>query len=173
MSEKPSAREMRAMGAHPEKRRQTPLTEGARRPLASGPGFFDEPGKLSEEVEASVIVPASKESGTDLVPRQLKFLKGTRLYKVVRDGEGKPIIPRTEKQEDKLFDRSLTHPTFFDLPVGSLQKGARGGTTVRKFGQSKYGAFTIVLVPVTKESGETVLDERLASLTTRSSQKNP
>jgi hypothetical protein len=91
------------------------------------------------------------------------------LYKVVRDSEKKPIIPRTPAQAYDLLDRQLTTPTYLDVPAEYLEIGKRGRTITKKVGQSDYGAFTVVLFPVRSSNGKVVMEERLASFTQRSS----
>lgn len=132
----------------------------------TGSGMFDMP-----ETSAPNLTEPITPTQTELLPRKLKFKRGTRLYKVVRDSEGKPTIPYTPVQEDDLFDRELTVPTYLDVPVEFLEIGKRGRTITRKVGKSGYGAFTVVLSPVRLSSGKVVLEERLASYLTRSSQK--
>lgn len=136
-----------------------------RGPGMSGTGsLFD----LPQASTPTVIEPIAL-SQTELKPRRLKFKRGTKLYRVVRDSEGKIIIPRTPVQEDDFFDRRLTVPTYLDVPVEYLEIGTRGKTTTKKVGQSDYGAFTVVLFPVRYASGKVVMEERLASYLTRSS----
>ncbi len=137
-----------------------------RRSLMAGAGLFD----LPQASVPNVIEPIAPIQ-TELEPRKLKFKMGTKLYKVTRDSEGRPIIPRTPVQEDALFDRQLTVATYLDVPVEYLEIGKRGGTITKKVGQSDYGAFTVVLFPVRSSSGEIVMEERLASYLTRSSKE--
>jgi hypothetical protein len=146
----------------------------ARRPLMQqGPGLFDEQEKgkleIEEKVEAKLEIAEAKQS--ELEPRKLKFKEGTRLYKFLKDSEGKPIIPRDLAQEEDLFDRQLTVATYLDVPVDYLEIGEKGKTVTKKVGQSRFGAFTVVLSPVRQRNGEVVLEKRLASYLTRSSRK--
>jgi hypothetical protein len=185
--DKPTEKEIRAFGAHPEKRPTPPLglddlhhmaEHKGRRALMSGPGLFDGPIEdqvEQEEAQVQSAVDAQVESVTpvqsELEPRKLKFNKGTRLYRLVHDSEHRPIVPRTPAQERDLFDRELTVPTYFNVPVEFLEMGARGKTITKRVGKSNYGAFTVVLCPVHQSNGEIVLEERLASYLTRSSKK--
>lgn len=148
-------------GRHP-----IPTPSKTRRSLMTGIGLFDSPQTPKPNV-IELIIPIQ----TELKSRKLKFKAGTKLYKVVRDSEGKPIIPRTPAQADDLLDRELTVAAFLDIPVDYLEIGKRGGTIIKKVGQSDYGAFTIVRFPVRSKSGEIVMEERLASFITRSSKK--
>lgn len=149
-----------------DKRHPIAKPSKGRRSLMTGVGLFDLP-----QVSAPNVIEPITLGQTELGPRKLKFKRGTKLYKVVRDSEGRPIIPRTPVQEDDLFDRRLTVATYLDVPVEYLEIGKRGGTITRKVGQSDYGAFTIVRFPVRSSSGKVVMEERLVSYTTRSSKK--
>jgi hypothetical protein len=124
----------------------------------------------SQSSESNVTEPIAS-GQTELIPRKLKFKRGTRLYKVVHDSEGRIIIPRTPAQADDFFDRKLTVPTYLVISVEYLEIGKRGGTITKKVGQSDYGAFTVVLFPVPSGSGKVAMEERLVSYTTRSSKK--
>lgn len=172
MSEnKPSKREVRLLGAHPEKQIQKPTgLDGinpavpikGRKPLMTGPGLFD------SEAQKEFTILTIDENRLALEPRRLRFMPGTKLYYLTKDSEGKPIIPRTELEEDRLFDRQLQVETDLDVPVEYLVSGKRGGTITKKVGQSQYGAFTVVMLPVNQENGEVRLEERLVSYQTRS-----
>jgi hypothetical protein len=131
------------------------------------PGLFDSP----QAVTLSTVEPIT-EVKTELEPRSLKFKVGTRIYKIDRDGNGNIKIPRTPAQADDLLKKILTVPTYFDVPVEYLERGKRGGTITKKVGQSDYGAFTVVRFPVRLKSGKVVMEDMLASYTTRSSKKN-
>lgn len=137
-------------------------------PRMTGEGLFDSP-------EAPVVVRVAEptaEIKTPLEPRSLKFKAGTKIYRIVRDGEGKIQVPRTPDQASGRLEKVLTVPTIFDVPVEYLERGKRGGTITKKVGQSDYGAFTVIRFPVRLRSGEFVMEDRLASYTTRSSKKN-
>ena len=170
-------------GAHPP-RQQSNLAgigysgeEGSLPPLkrkgtVRGPGMSGT-GLLLDLPQVSVpnVIEPIAPSQTELKPRKLKFKRGTKLYRVVPDSEGKIIIPRTPAQEDDFFDRQLTVATYLDVPAEYLEIGKRGGTITKKVGQSDYGAFTVVLSPVRYSGGKVVMEERLASYLTRSSKK--
>ena len=137
-------------------------------PGMSGEGLMDEIMPQPSQAEESVPINLVE---TQLIPRQLKFKGGTRLYKVVRDSEGKIKIPRTPAEDDDLLDRRLTVPTTLSVSVDFLETGKRGGTIIKKVGQSDYGAFTVVLFPVHTREGKNIVEERLVSFLTRSSKK--
>ena len=134
----------------------------------TGEGLMDEllPQQPVEEVKVPVNL-----GETQLLPRELKFKANTKLYKVVRDSNGKIKIPWTPKEEEDLFDRRLKVPTTLRVPVDFLETGKRGGTIIKKVGQSDYGAFTVVLFPVQDRDGKSFMEERLVSFLTRSSKK--
>lgn len=170
-------------GAHPPKQKSNLAgigysgEEGSLPPLrrrgkVRGPGMsgtellFDSP-----QVSAPNVIEPIVAVQTELEPRKIKFIEGTKLYRVIREDEGRIKIPRTPVDYDKLFDRKLSVATYLDVPVEFLEIGVRGGTITKKVGQSVYGAFTVVLFPVRYSRGEVVMEERLASYLTRSSNK--
>lgn len=148
------------------------LGRGKRRRMA-GPGFFDETDQPQLDTVLHAELPIIQGSIEVKRERKPMFKRGTVLYVVKIDGDGRVIIPRNRRQAED-FERETLE---FDTPLRidkkeGIELGKTGREKIKVVGKSQYGAFTVVYLDREDRQGKIISELRLASLTQRALPKN-